>query len=151
MRWTRAVMQIQSGEGAVWRCAETVTRRAKRDTMRSEVDYCEKVPRKAWLKKPQEGICWGARQRSAARLATRESSELESVVSCRDQDHGWRAKLNFGRGKPFDDLHWSTAFRAAPKTGRVFGGGSMLLGLRFWCRTEQLKAKRQESGTLAVG
>jgi len=59
--------------------------------------------------------------------------------------------LDFGSRKPLDDLHRSTAFRAAPKIGRVFGGGSVLFGLRLLCRAEQVKAERQESGTLAVG
>ena len=35
--------------------------------------------------------------------------------------------------------------------GEVCGGGSVLFGLRLWYRAEQLKAKQQKSGTLAVG
>ena len=144
-------MQIQLGEEGLWRCAETVARRARRDTMSPEVGYCEKVPRRAWLKKLEEEICSGARRRSVERFETRESFELERVVSCCSRDHRWRTKLDFCRSEPFDDLHWSTAFRAAPKTGGVFGGGSVLFGLRLLYRAEQVKAKRQESSTFAVG
>ena len=136
-------MGIQSWEGAVWRRAETVSRRARPNTKRSEVAYCEKVPRKGWLKKLQEEVGWAARRRSPERAETRGGFELERVVSCRSREHRWRAKLDFGSGEPVDDLHRSTAYRAAPKIGRVFGGGSMLLDLRFWWRTEQVKAKRQ--------
>ena len=141
-------MQIQSGERAVWRCAEAVTRRARCDAMRSEVGYREKVPREKWVEKLQEEM---ARRRSPERFETRDSFELEKVVSCRDRDHWWRTKLDFGSGKPLDDLHRSTAFRAAPKIGRVFGGGSVLFGLRLLCRAEQVKAEREESGAFAVG
>ena len=59
--------------------------------------------------------------------------------------------MNFGRGKPVDDLHRTTALGAVPKIGRVFGGGDVLFGLRLLCRAEKVKAKRQESGTPPVG
>ena len=59
--------------------------------------------------------------------------------------------MDFGSRESFDDLHRSTAFRAAPKAGGVFDGGSVLVGSRFLCRAEQVKAKWQESGTFAVG
>lgn len=97
------------------------------------------------MKKLEEEICSGAKRRSPERAETREVFEPERVVSCRSRNHRWRTKLDFS-GEPFDDLHWSTAFRAAPKTGRVFGGGSVLFSLRFLCGTEQLEAKRQEAG-----
>ena len=144
-------MQILWRGRAVWRCAEGVTRRATRDAVGAEVGGRKKVHRKAWLKKLRAEICSSARRRSPERFETRDSFELEKVVSCRDRDHWWRTKLDFGSGKPLDDLHRSTAFRAAPKIGRVFGGGSVLFGLRLLCRAEQVKAERQESGTLAVG
>ncbi len=59
--------------------------------------------------------------------------------------------MNLRRGEPFDDLHRATTLGTAPKIGEVFGGGSVLFGLRLWYRAEQLKTKRQKSGTLAVG
>ena len=59
--------------------------------------------------------------------------------------------MDLSRSEPFDDLHGATAFRAAPKIRGVFGRASVLFGLRFLYRAEQVKAKRQESGTLAVG
>jgi hypothetical protein len=144
-------MQIQSGERAVWRCAGTVTRRARRDTMRSEVGYCEKVPREAWLEKVQEEIGSAARRRSPERFETRGSFELEKVVSCRSRDQRWRAKLDFGSGESFDDLHCSSTLGTGIKIRSVFGGGSVLFGLGLLCRAEQVKAKWQESGALAVG
>ena len=59
--------------------------------------------------------------------------------------------MNFSGGEPFDDLHGSAAFRATPKIRRVFGGASRLFGLRSLYGAEQVKAKRQKSGTFAVG
>ena len=103
------------------------------------------------MKKLEERICSAARRRGALHAEAREGFELERVGSCRSRDHRWRTKLDFGSGESFDDLHRSTAFRAAPKIGGVFGGGSVLFGLRLWYRAKQVKAKRQESGTLAVG
>ena len=59
--------------------------------------------------------------------------------------------MDFNSSESFDDLHRPAAFRTAPKTGRVFGEKGVLFGLRFLCRAEQVKAKGQESSTLAVG
>ena len=101
------------------------------DTMRSEVGYCEKVPREAWLEKLQEEIGSAARRGSPERFETRDRFELEKIVSCRSRDQRWRAKLDFGSGEPFDDLHWSAALGTGIKIRSVFGGGSVLLGLRL--------------------
>jgi hypothetical protein len=98
-------MQIQSGEGGLWRRAETVAQRARRDTMRPEIGYCEKVPRRGWLGKLEEEICSAAKRKSPERAETRGGFELERVVSCRSHDHWWRTKLDFGSGESFDDLH----------------------------------------------
>ena len=144
-------MQIQSGERVVWRCGEAVTRRARCATMRSEVGYCEKVPGDAWVKKLQEEFGSVARRRSPEGFETRDSFELEKIVSCCSRDQRWRAKLDFGSGEPFDDLHWSSTLGTGIKIRSVFGGGSVLFGLGLLCRAEQVKAKWQESGTLAVG
>jgi hypothetical protein len=90
----------------------------------------------------EEGIGLTARHRDAQRMEGRRVFELERVVSCRNADPWWRTKLDFGSGEPFDDLHWSTAFRAAPKIGTIFGGrGVLLFSLRLLFRTQQLKAK----------
>jgi hypothetical protein len=91
-------MQIQSGEGGLWRCAETVAQRARCDSMRPEVDYGEKVPRRGWLRKLEEEICSAAKRKSPERAETRGGLELERVVSCRSRDHRWRTKLDFGSG-----------------------------------------------------
>ena len=93
-----------------------------------------------------------ARQRGAEHLEVPRVFALERVVSCGRADPWWRTKLDLGSGEPFDDLHRSTTFRAAPKIGTVFGGrGVLLFGLQLLFRTQQLKAKRQERGAFAVG
>jgi hypothetical protein len=62
----------------------------------------------------------------AQRAEGRRVFELERVVSCRRADPWWRTKLDFGSGESLDDLHRSTAFRAAPKIGTVFGGSRVV-------------------------
>ena len=144
-------MQIQWWEGAALSLAETVLHGATQDTVRAEIGYGEKVSQRRWSKKLEEGTGLTARHRDTERREGRRVFELERVVSCRNADPWWRTKLNFGSGEPFDDLHRSTAFRAAPKSGTIFGGRGVLSGLRLLCRTQQLKAKRQECGAFAVG
>ena len=144
-------MQIQWWEGAALSRAETVLQGTTPDTVRAEIGYGEKVSQRRWSKKLEEGIGLTAGHRDAQRLEGRRVFELERVVSCRNADPWWRTKLDFGSGEPFDDLHRSTAFRAAPRIGEVFGGRGVLSGLRRLCRTQQLKAKRQECGAFAVG
>ena len=125
-------MQIQSWEGAALSRAETVLQGTTHESVRAEIGYGEKVSQRLWSKrwkKVEEGIGLTARQRDAQRLEGRGVFELERVVSCRRADPWWRTKLNFGSGEPFDDLHRSTAFRAAPKIGTVFGGRGVLFGL----------------------
>ena len=56
--------------------------------------------------------------------------------------------MDFGSDESFYDYHWPTTFWTAPKIVR---GRGILLGARFLCWPEQLKAKRKESGALAVG
>jgi len=146
------LMQIQSRGGAVLSRAETVLQGRTQDTVRAEIGYGEKMSQRVWLKKVEEGIDWATRHRGTERCEERGVFELERVVSCCNADPWWRTKLDFGSGEPFDDLHRSTAFRAAPKIGTVFGGRGMLLFcLRLLFRTQQLKAKRQERGAFAVG
>ena len=135
-------MQIQWWEGAALSRAETVLQGTTHDTVRAEIGYGEKVSRRLWSKKLEERRALTARHRDAERPEGRRAFDLERVVSCRRADPWWRTKLNFGSGEPFDDLHRSTAFRAAPKMGTVFGGSGVLVGLWLLCRTEQLKAKR---------
>jgi hypothetical protein len=144
-------MQIQLWEGAVLRRVETVLQGTRHDTLGTEIGHGEKVSRRLWSKKLEEEIGLTARHRDTERPEGRRVFELKRVVSCRNADPWWRTKLHFGSGEPFDDLHRSTAFRAAPKSGTIFGGRGVLFGLRLLCRTQQLKAKRQERGAFAVG
>lgn len=134
-------MQIQLCEGAVLKRAETVLQGTAHDTLRLEIGYGEKVSPSLWSKKLEEGIGLTTRHRDTERPEGRRAFELERVVSWRNADPWWRTKLDFDSGKPFDDLHRSTAFRAAPKIGTVFGGRGVLFGLPLLLRTQQLKAK----------
>ena len=144
-------MQIQSWEGAALSRAETVLQGTTHDTVHAEIGYGKKVSRRLWLKKLEEEIGLTARHRDTERREGRRVFELERVVSCRNADRWWRTKLDFGSGEPFDDLHRSTAFRAAPKTGTIFGGRGVLFVLRPLWRTQQLKANGQERGAFAIG
>jgi hypothetical protein len=74
------------------------------------------------VKKHEEGIDRATRHSSRERSEERGVFELERVVSCCNADLRWRTKLDFGSGELFDDLHRSTAFRAAPGIGKAFGG-----------------------------
>src|ERR1700751_195133 len=124
-------MQIQLCEGAVLSRAETVLQGTTHDTVRAEIGYGEKGSQRRWSKKLEEGIGLTARHRDSKRPEGRRVFELERVVSCRSSDLWWRTKLDFSSGEPFDDLHRSTAFRAAPKTKRVFSGSNVLSSLRL--------------------
>ena len=124
-------MQIQSWEGAALSRAETVLQGTTHDTVRAEIGFGEKVSRRLWSKKLEEGIGLTARHGNAERPEERGVFELERVVSCRSADARWRTKLDFSSGEPCDDLHRSTAFRAAPKTKRVFSGSNVLSSLRL--------------------
>ena len=136
-------MQIQSWEGAALSRAETVLQGTTQDTVGAEIDCGEKVSQRLWLKKLEEGIYWATGHSGTGRPEGCRVFELERVVSCRSADLWRRTKLNFGSGESFDDLHRSTAFRAAPKIRTVFGGrGVLLFCLRLLFPTEQLKAKR---------
>lgn len=144
-------MEIQLWEGAALKCAETALQGTTHDKLNAESDSGHKVPRKLWVEKHEEGMDRATRHSSRERSEERRVSELENVVSCGNADLRWRAKLYFGSGESFDDLHRSTAFRAEPGRGRVFAGRGVRFALRLLCCAEQLKAKRQERGALAVG
>jgi hypothetical protein len=135
-------MQIQSWEGAAVRRAETVPQGKTHDIVCAGIGHDEIISRIPWSKKVDEEVDGAARRKGAERSEGRGVLELEKVVSCRSADPWWRTKLDFGSGESFDDLHRSTAFRAAPKIGTVFGGRAVLFCLRLSFRTQQLKAKR---------
>src|SRR5215469_886058 len=118
--------------------------------MRLKEDGWEKVRRRVGLKTRKEAIWTASRQRDAERAEARGVVGLERSVSCCGATLGWRAKLDFRSGEPLDDLHRSTAVRAAVKVGGVFGGGSVFFVRRLW-RTQQLKAKREELSASSAG
>jgi hypothetical protein len=133
-------MQIQWWAGAVLRRVESVLQGTRPDTLGTEIGHGEKVSRRLWSQKLEAEIGLTARHKDAERLEGRRVFELERVVSCRNAAPRWRTKLDFGSGESFDDLHRSTAFRAAPKSGTIFAGRGVWLGLRLLFRTQQLKA-----------
>jgi len=94
------------------------------------------------LKKRKKEGCPTARRRDANRAEAREEYELQRVLSCCNGDRRRRAKLDLSSGKPLDYLHRASTFGAAPKLGRVLGGGDVLFGLRRLFRAEKVKAKR---------
>ena len=96
-------MQIQWCEGAVLSRAETVLQGTTHDTVHAEIGYGEKVSRRLWSKKLEEGIGLTARPGNAERPEERGVFELERVVSCRSADLWWRTKLDFGSRQPLDD------------------------------------------------
>ena len=114
-------------------------------------DCLEKVRWRVRLKRRKGAICPGSRQRDAERAEARGVVGLERSVSCCGAAPGWRAKLDFRSGEPLDDLHRSTAVRAAVKVGGVFGGASMLFMRRLLCRSQELKAKREELSASSGG
>ena len=128
--------QIQLLEGTAFEVCRGCAAGHKPSHRTPEIGYGKKVSRRPSLQRLQEEICLVESQRDMERAEACRVFVLERVVSCRRFDPRWRTKLDFGSGESFDDLHWSTAFRAAPKTGGVFGGGSVLFGLRFLCRAE---------------
>jgi hypothetical protein len=124
-------MQIQSWEGAALCPAKTVLEGTAHDTVRAEIGYSEKVSRRLWLKKLEEGIGWTASHKDTEHPEGRRVFELERVVSCRNADPWWRSKLDFDSRQPLDDLHWAATLGTAPKTKRVFSGSNMLSSLRL--------------------
>ena len=124
-------MQIQSCEGAVLSRAETVLQGTTHDTVRAEIGYGEKVSRRLWSKKVEEGIGLRASHKDTERPEGRRAFELERVVSCRNGDSWWRSKLDFDSRQPLDDLHWAATLGTAPKTKRVFSGSNVLSSLRL--------------------
>ena len=103
---------------------------APRDTLGAEAGCGEKSVVKKVLKNGKEESCPTARRRGANRAEAREEYELQRVLSCCNGDRRRRAKLELSSGKPLDDLHGASTLGAAPKLGRVLGGGDVLFGLR---------------------
>ena len=72
-------MQIQLCEGAVLSRAETVLQGTTHDTVRAEIGYGEKVLRRLWSKKLEEGIDLTASYKDTERPEGRRISEAPSV------------------------------------------------------------------------
>jgi hypothetical protein len=115
---------------------------AARDTLGAEAGCGEGVWCRRWLKKRKKEGCSTARRRGANRAEARDEYELQRVLSCCNGDRRRRAKLDLSSGKPLDYLHRASTLGAAPKLGRVLGGGGVLFGLRRLFRAEKVKAKR---------
>jgi hypothetical protein len=59
--------------------------------------------------------------------------------------------LDLGSRKSLDDHHAAATFWTEPKWARFLGRGGFWFGLRWLYGSEELQAKRQESGVSAVG
>ena len=68
-------MQIQLWEGAALSRAETVLQGTTHDTVRAKIGYGEKVSRRLWSKKLEEGIGLTARHKIRS---TRKDAEFSS-------------------------------------------------------------------------
>ena len=88
-------MQIEWSEGPVLSRAETVLQGTTHDTVCAEIGYGEKVSRRLWSKKLEEGVGLTASHKDTERPEGRIVFELESVVSRRNADPWWRSKLDF--------------------------------------------------------
>jgi hypothetical protein len=76
---------------------------------------------------------------------------MSIVVSCSNGDRGrWGTELDLGSSESLDDHHRPTALGTEPKRARFIGRGCSLFCLRLLYRTEQRKAKWQESGASPV-
>jgi len=79
-------------------------------------------------------------------------SELGILVSCSGSgEQGWRTELELGSGKSLDDHHGAATFGTDPERARFLRRRGSRLGGRWLHRVECLQAKRQQSGTAAVG
>jgi hypothetical protein len=91
-------MEIQLWGRVRLRRAEAVLPGTLHDTVRSEMGYGGKMSERRSLKKLQEGIRLGTRQKGTARAEGYGVFELERMVSCDRADPRWRTKLDFGSG-----------------------------------------------------
>jgi hypothetical protein len=135
-------MQIQCWDGAELRFARAEYKPGHHGLGGLSSRLRWQVVRRRWLKELKEKRYPAGRRRNADRAEAREEFELERVISCCSADHWRRAQLDLGRRKPFDDLHWATTLRTAPKSRCVFSGSNVLFGLRLLGRAEMVKAKR---------
>ena len=102
-----------------------------RDTVRAGIGYGEKVSRRLWSKKLEEGIALTANHKDTEHPEGRRVFEWERLVSRRNGDQWRRAELDFDSRQPLDDLHWAATLGTAPKTKRVFSGSNVLSNLRL--------------------
>ena len=106
-------------------------RRARHMTQLSAgSDYGPKVSQRAVVEEAGRRD-WIGRQGTAVRSAPKnaEFSSWREWFHAAELMLWWRTKLDFGSGESLDDLHRSTALRAAPRIGGVFGGGGVLVRL----------------------
>jgi hypothetical protein len=145
-------MQIQWREGEVSRCAGVVRRSAEDNTACAGAGGNAQLSLRERVEKRKEEIGSGARRRGTERGEARKVFVLWEAVSCGSRDpDGGRTELDLGSRKSLDDDHRPTTLGAEPKRVRIMGRGGFWFCLRLLCRAEELKAKRQESGTPPVG
>jgi hypothetical protein len=83
-------MQIQWWKGAVWRRVETVLQGTRHDTLGAETGYGEKVSRRLWSQKLEEGIGLAIGNSDCA--GSFEVAEIELLSS----NMRYRSRLSIG-------------------------------------------------------
>jgi hypothetical protein len=146
------LMGIQWGIRPVRKYVESVRQSGTDDMRRASVVEVARLMTMDDDEQREEEIYRARRQRSAASAATPKTFVMCIVVSCGIRDRKrWRTELYFGGSESFDDHHWATALRAAPKIVWTIGDRRVLLVVRPRSRRKQLKAARQRSSAAAIG
>jgi hypothetical protein len=115
LRRTRALWGFNNGKERVCGCVEAVPRSATDKRVRLKEDCVETVRRRVELVEREERVCSAASQGDTERAEAHGVFGLARVVSCCSRDRGWRAKLDFGSGKPLDEHHRATTDGARPR------------------------------------
>src|ERR1039458_3368449 len=131
-------------------CMPPGTKSARRDGSRwsSAWGWGESL-RRGWGRAAWFGGKKGAPRREVVR---RTKGGAGIVVSCGGSDEkGWRTELELGRGKSLDDHHAAATLGTEPKCAGFLDRGGFRFGRRWRYCSEELQAKRQESGAPPVG
>jgi hypothetical protein len=122
------LMGIQWGIRPVRKYVESVRQSGTDDMRRASVVEVARLMTMDDDEQREEEIYRARRQRSAASAATPKTFVMCIVVSCGIRDRKrWRTELYFGGSESFDDHHWATALRAAPKIVWTIGDRRVLL------------------------
>src|ERR1700694_294551 len=113
-------MEIQLGEGAVYRCAGAFRNSTAAGAEGEKADVGVRGERSM---RRDDMVCRTARHRETERAGARKGFVLERIVSCGSSgESGRRTKLDFCSSKSFDDHHRSTALGTESRMIGVIGG-----------------------------